>query len=91
MSRTLRLERGDVLRIVGSATSMNIVAQLLGPIEPSAAETDMMTTQAGPALLAAAVVVMTLPIGAAPTLGYTGTYAFANVILTIYGSLAMFT
>jgi putative transport protein len=212
VGRNLRLERGDVLNVVGPSTGLAALGETLGPVEANAIETDMMTfalgiaigsavgllsiniggvpiglgaaggllaagivtgwlnssrptvgkfpdaarwilmefgllificgvglqaggqivevfRQAGPALIGAAVIVVTLPVlagyafgrkvlrfppallmgaltgamtssaalglvtsearSAVPALGYTGTYAFANVILTILGTLVM--
>jgi putative transport protein len=212
VSRNLRLERGDVLSVVGPGSAVSALGEILGPVEPSATETDMMAfalgiaigsavgllsitvagvplglgaaggllaagiatgwlnstrptvgkfpdaarwilmefgllvficgvglqaggqivetfQQAGPALVAAAAVVVTLPVlagyvfgrrvlglppillmgaltgamtsaaafslvtseakSSVPALGYTGTYAFANVILTVAGTLVM--
>jgi putative transport protein len=212
VSRHLRLERGDVLGIVGPGSAVSGLHEILGPVEANAIETDMMTfalgiaigsavgllsitvagvplglgaaggllaagiatgwlnstrptvgkfpdaarwilmefgllvficgvglqaggqivetfQQAGPALVAAAAVVVTMPVLAGyvfgrrvlglppillmgaltgamtsapafslvtseaksgvPALGYTGTYAFANVILTVAGTLVM--
>jgi putative transport protein len=212
IGRNLQLERGDVLNVVGPASGVRALSEILGPVEANAIETDMMTfalgiaigtavgllsitiagvplglgtaggllaagiatgwlnssrptvgkfpeaarwvlmeygllificgvglqaggqivetfVQAGTALIVAAVFVVTLPVlagyafgrkvlgihpvllmgaltgamtsaaafslvtsearSAVPALGYTGTYAFANVILTIAGTLVM--
>jgi putative transport protein len=212
LSPKLPLQRADVLRVVGPVIKVNNLANVLGPVEPNATETDMMTfalgiaigsaigllsitiagvklglgaaggllisgmtigwlhgtrpsvgkfpgaarwilmefglllficavglqagkgvvdafQQTGPVLLLAAAIVVSLPViggylfgrkvlrlhpallmgaltgamtstpalslltseakSAAPALGYTGTYAFANVFLTICGTLVM--
>jgi putative transport protein len=212
VTRWLRLERGDVLSVVGPGSGVSALGEILGPVEANAIETDMMTfalgiaigsavgllsvtiagipiglgaaggllasgivtgwlnsarpsvgkfpeaarwilmefgllificgvglqaggqivetfQQAGPALILAAILVVTLPMlagyafgrkvlglppvllmgaltgamtsaaafsivtseakSSVPALGYTGTYAFANVILTIAGTLVM--
>jgi putative transport protein len=212
IGRYLQLERGDVLSVVGPASAVSSLGEILGPVEANAIETDMMTfalgiaigsavgllsitiagvplglgaaggllasgiatgwlnstrptvgkfpeaarwilmefgllificgvglqaggqivetfVQAGTALIVAAVFVVTLPVlagyafgrkvldihpvllmgaltgamtsaaafslvtsearSAVPALGYTGTYAFANVILTVAGTLVM--
>jgi putative transport protein len=212
IARNLRLQRGDILNVVGPKSAITALSDVLGPVEASAIETDMMTfalgiaagsavgllsvkvagiplglgsaggllaaglvtgwfnstrptvgkfpdaarwvlmefgllvfmcgvglqagggiveafRAAGPALILAAVFVVTLPViggylfgrkvlglhpvllmgaltgamtssaslslvtseanSATPALGYTGTYAFANVILTVAGTLVM--
>jgi putative transport protein len=212
IGQTLQLQRGDILSVVGPARAVSALGEVLGPVEASATETDMLMfalgiaagtavgllsvkiggvpiglgtaggllaaglvtgwfnstrptvgkfpeaarwilmefgllvfmcgvglqaggqivetfRQAGPALILAAIFVVTLPLiggyafgrkvlglhpvllmgaltgamtsapalslvtseanSATPALGYTGTYAFANVILTVAGTLVM--
>jgi len=50
LSGHLRLQRGDVLSVVGPTSGLEAMAQILGPVEAGVAETDMTTFSFGIAL-----------------------------------------
>jgi putative transport protein len=72
IGRWLRLERGDVLSVVGPKSGVSALGDILGPVEASAIETDMMTFALGIAI-GSAVGLLSITIAGVPlSLGAAG-------------------
>ena len=80
LTRDLGLERGDVLSVVGPGRSVSALGEVLGPVEASASETDMMTFALGIAL-GSGVGLLTVSIAGIPIgLGAAGGLLAAGVV-----------
>jgi len=81
LSGHLRLQRGDVLSVVGPTSGLEAMAQILGPVEAGVAETDMTTFSFGIALGALiglfALEVRGIPIG----LGMAGGLLASGIVV----------
>jgi putative transport protein len=76
----LRLERGDVLEIVGPASGVAALDKILGPVEASAIETDMMTFALGIAI-GSAVGLLSISVGGVPIgLGAAGGLLASGIV-----------
>jgi len=72
LSRQLRLQRSDVLSVVGPKSSLQDLASILGPVESDIAQTDMTTFAFGIAL-GAALGALAINVGGVPLgLGLAG-------------------
>lgn len=75
----LRLERGDVLTVVGPPSSLREVAPLLGPVEPRSVETDMTTFAFGIAIGSALGLLSVTVFGVPLKLGAAGGLLIAGL------------
>ena len=79
IGRYLQLERGDVLSVVGPASAVSTLGEILGPVEASAIETDMMTFALGIAI-GSAVGLLSITIAGVPLgLGAAGGLLAAGI------------
>ena len=80
LTHELKLQRGDVLSVVGPSARIDGLTKLLGPVEANAAETDMFTFAFGIAI-GAAIGVLTIEIAGAPLgLGAAGGLLLAGIV-----------
>ena len=76
----LKLERGDVLKVVGPASGIAALTTILGPVEASAIETDMMTFALGIAI-GTAIGLLSVSVGGVPIgLGTAGGLLAAGIV-----------
>lgn len=81
LSGHLRLQRGDVLSVVGPRSGLEAMAQILGPIEAGVAETDMTTFSFGIAL-GALIGLFAFDVGGIPIgLGMAGGLLASGIVV----------
>jgi putative transport protein len=87
LTRDLRLERGDVLSVVGPGASVSALERVIGPVEQAAAETDMMAFTFGIAI-GSAIGLLTIQIAGIPIgLGAAGGLLVAGIVIGWISSL----
>ena len=80
LTHELKLQRGDVLSVVGPSARIDGLTKLLGPVEANAVETDMFTFAFGIAI-GAAIGVLTIEVAGAPLgLGAAGGLLLAGIV-----------